>query len=101
MKSLSPISNSSRKESLEKFQKNKSISPKASKPIMTEQLVMPPARVWDKIEKILDEQDNRIKNANHLITSSFSPKQKHNNKPLLVACLASITIVAALLLILL
>jgi len=28
-------------------------------PPMTEQFVVPPSRVWEKIEKILDEQDKR------------------------------------------
>jgi hypothetical protein len=28
-------------------------------PSMTEQLVVPPSRVWEKIEKVLDEQDKK------------------------------------------
>ncbi|MDB5249466.1 MAG: hypothetical protein JWQ40_3860 [Segetibacter sp.] len=50
---------------------NKNISPKAVKPIMTEQIVVPPARVWNRIEKILDEQDKRAQYANTLIAASF------------------------------
>ena len=43
---------------------------------MTNQLTIPPAHVWDKIERILDEQDNRKKMADTMITSSFRSKEK-------------------------
>lgn len=51
---------------------NINISSKAIKPIMTEHIVIPPARVWNKIEKILDEQEERRNYANHLIAASFN-----------------------------
>jgi hypothetical protein len=38
---------------------------------MPQQLVKPPTRVWDKIQAILDEQDNRRNNTDKLIASSF------------------------------
>jgi hypothetical protein len=43
---------------------------------MTHQLTIPPAHVWDKIERILDEQDNRKKIADTIITTSFRNKEK-------------------------
>ncbi len=39
---------------------------------MTGQLTIPPAHVWDRIEKILDEQDLARKHTNELISGSFS-----------------------------
>ncbi len=38
---------------------------------MAEQLVKPPARVWEKIQAALDEQDNRRNDANKMIMGSF------------------------------
>jgi hypothetical protein len=38
---------------------------------MPQQLVKPPARVWDKIEAILDEQEKRRNNTDELIASSI------------------------------
>jgi hypothetical protein len=64
----------SQKESLKKPPKKTKTSSKAAKSTMTEQLAIPPARVWDKIEKILDEQDDRIKKANTLIDSCFTSR---------------------------
>ncbi len=67
---------------LKKFQKNTKVSSKAAKSIMTEELAIPPARVWDKIEKILNEQDDRIRSANNIIASSFSCNNKSCSKRL-------------------
>ncbi|HEX8461206.1 MAG TPA: anti-sigma factor [Segetibacter sp.] len=51
--------------------------PKAVNPRMTtDQLTIPPARVWDKIEQILDQQDDRRKTANTMIATSFRSKEK-------------------------
>ncbi len=60
------------KKILDNVHGNINISPKAVKPIMTEELVVPPARVWNKIEKILDQQEERRNYANHLIAASFN-----------------------------
>jgi len=38
---------------------------------MPQQLTIPPAHVWDRIEKILDEQDHAKKQTNKLISESF------------------------------
>ncbi len=38
---------------------------------MTRQLTIPPAHVWDRIEKILDDQDIARENTNKLISDSF------------------------------
>jgi phosphorylcholine metabolism protein LicD len=88
MKSCTPKSNfsnhsdSSGKDRLRKVHKNTKVSAKAAKSIMTEELAIPPARVWDKIEKILDEQDDRIKSANLIIASSFSCNNKYRTRHL-------------------
>ena len=72
-------SDASGKDRSRKFQKNIKVSAKAAKS-MTEEIAIPPARVWDKIEKILDEQDDRIKSANIIIASSFSCNNKYRTK---------------------
>ena len=65
---------------------------------MTEQLITPPARVWDRIEKILDEQDNRRRNANELIASSFTSSSSFlKRRKVYLASVAGLTIVGGLL----
>lgn len=71
-------------------------SPKDAKPTMTDQIAMPPARVWDKIEKILDEQDDRRKNTNKLIVGSFQNNKGYKRKNLYVAAVASISVLAGI-----
>lgn len=97
MKNHLHISNNSEKESLQKKQKRANTSSEAANSTMTEQLVIPPARVWDKIERILDEQDNRMKNANNLIASSFSSNQKFYNKHSYQAAVISVGVIVVLL----
>ncbi len=64
---------------------------------MTEQLVMPPAHVWNKIEIFLDEQDKRRKFANEIISNSFaSVKKAHKRKNLYVAAVAGVSVLAGL-----
>ncbi len=73
-------------------------SPKAINTMMTEQIVMPPARVWDRIEKILDDQDNRRNNADALISSSFAKFDNHANRTnLYIAAVAAAGVVAGIL----
>lgn len=55
-------------------------SPKAYNTMITDQIAMPPARVWDRIEKILDEQETRRKIANDIITTSISPFKVGNKR---------------------
>ncbi|MCW3107754.1 MAG: hypothetical protein JWQ09_2260 [Segetibacter sp.] len=91
------ISSSTERDTLENLQKKTNFSSKAVNNTMPEQLIIPPARVWDKIEKILDEQDNRRKNANHLIATSFglnSPNFKR--KKVYLATVAGLSVVAGL-----
>ena len=64
------ISVAAEKDGLENEQNKANFSSKAVK-TMPEQLITPPARVWDKIQAILDEQDNRRKSADDLIKTSF------------------------------
>lgn len=44
---------------------------KQTRSIMTGQLTIPPPHVWDRIEKILDEQDEAKKQTNKLISDTF------------------------------
>ncbi len=45
---------------------------------MTRQLTIPPAHVWDRIEKILDEQDVAREHTNKLISNSFRNSRNIN-----------------------
>lgn len=47
---------------------------------MTTPLIAPPARIWDKIEKILDEQDRRRKETEKLIDGAFLQAIIRRNK---------------------
>ena len=58
---------------------------------MTEQIVVPPARVWNRIEKILDEQDDRRKEASKIIASSFRV-----NRRKMYATVAGVSIIAGI-----
>ncbi len=85
---------------LEDIRQKPNFHSKACKKTMTNQLIAPPARVWEKIEKILDEQDNRVKNANALIASSFDRnKNKLKRAYFYFATVAGVSLVAGLLLI--
>ena len=84
-------------EHLENLQNKINFLSKAVKSTMTEQLIVPPARVWDKIEKILDEQDNRRNNANTIIASSFGRISLIKRKKVYLATAAGLTVVAGLL----
>lgn len=88
---------STERDTLENLQEKTNFSSKAVNTTMPEQLIAPPARVWDKIEKILDEQDNRRKNANNLIATSFgldSPNVKRKN--VYLATIAGLSVFAGL-----
>lgn len=84
------------KEGSEKLPKPNNFSSKAVKTTMTEQLIVPPARVWDKIEQILDEQDNRRNTANQIIASSFNRKSIFSEKKLYLATAAGLGVIAGL-----
>lgn len=66
-------------------------SSKQGNSIMTEQLTIPPAHVWDKIEQILDEQDNRRKEASKIIASSFKMNRRR-----LYATVAGLSIIVGI-----
>ena len=85
---------SNKEKQLEELQKKTNFSSKAVKSTMTEQLIVPPARVWDKIEKILDEQDERRNTADKLITSSFAGKSESKPKKLYLATIAGLGVAA-------
>lgn len=46
---------------------------------MTKQLTIPPAYVWDRIEKILDEQESEKKYAQKLVSHTL--RHSVNNQP--------------------
>jgi hypothetical protein len=71
-------------------------SSKAVNSTMTEQLITPPARVWDRIEKILDEQDNMRSNTNDVIAASFGHSHLFKRKKVYLATVAGLTIVGGL-----
>ena len=64
------------------FSKNQINQVSISHPPMTEQLVVPPSRVWNKIESILDKQEQAKASANvatvfTLATAIKAGKKKH------------------------
>ena len=63
---------------------------------MTDHLVIPPARVWDKIEEILDEQDNRRKYANLVITESFAAATKEHSLKKFYIAAAGLSLLAGI-----
>lgn len=58
------------RDTVKTTQKKTYFSTKAVK-TMAQQPIKPPARVWDKIQAILDEQDNRRNDGENIIASSF------------------------------
>jgi hypothetical protein len=76
---------------------NSNFSSKAVKHIMTEQFVIPPARVWDKIERILDEQENARKQTKELIGNSFNRiSTAGRRKSMYLAAAAGVSLLAGL-----
>lgn len=72
------------------------ISSKAVK-TMPEQLITPPARVWEKIQAILDEQDNRRKSADKVIETSLGLNFSDNKrKKIYLLTVAGLSLVAGL-----
>jgi hypothetical protein len=65
---------------IQNLPEEETFSSQAVKSTMTEQLIAPPARVWDKIEKVLDQQEHRRKEACEIIANTFNNKTKNNNK---------------------
>jgi hypothetical protein len=74
------VSPNPEKERLENLQKKLKTSSHTFNSTMTERLIMPPARVWGKIEKILDEQDARKSRANDVIASSSFMHKPNSNR---------------------
>lgn len=52
---------------------------------MTKQLTIPPPHVWDRIEKILDEQDLAKKQTEKLLSDTFRGSEDSRNKFLFAA----------------
>lgn len=61
---------------------------------MTEQLVIPPPYMWDRIEKILDEQDLAKKHTERLISDTFHQFEKKRRNRFLFAALTSISMLS-------
>ena len=94
-RSFENISSISKRDILENTQRKTNFSSKAVN-TMPVQLVTPPARVWEKIEAILDEQDFRRKKANDIIAASFShdSRAENNRRRIYLATVAGITVLA-------
>ena len=52
---------------------------------MTRQLTIPPPHVWERIEKILDEQDKAKKDTDKLISDAFYKSRNDRRLNLLLA----------------
>ncbi len=61
---------------------------------MDKELVIPPPYVWDRIEKILDEQDNARKHAEKLISDTFRKSLSSRRNNLFFAALAGISLLS-------
>lgn len=59
---------------------------------MTRQLTIPPPHVWDRIEKILDEQDQARKDTDKLITDTFHRARNARRLNLLFAFVTGISL---------
>jgi len=94
-KSEFQLNSTSKRVGTENVQKKNRPSSKAVK-TMPEQLVIPPARVWNKIEAILDEQDSVRKKTNDMIASSFGIASGGNRKKIYLAAVAGVSLVAGL-----
>lgn len=93
------IPSEGRKNELESGSEKK-FSRKAVKKSMTEQLIAPPVRVWEKIERILDQQDERRNQANEILSATLGFKEKAKRKSIYWAA-AGVTVVAGVLIIIL
>lgn len=59
---------------------------------MTAQLAIPPSYVWDRIEKILDEQDSAKRHTERLIYDTFSRDENRKRNKIFFAALTSISL---------
>lgn len=66
---------------------------------MTHQLVIPPASVWTRIEKELDEQDKRQKFANTVIAESITKVNQDQRRRNLYYAAASVSLLAGIFLV--
>ena len=64
---------------------------------MTRQLTVPPAHIWDRIEKILDEQDEAKKQTDKLLADTFTAR-KLRRKNLFLGLITSFGLVALIML---
>lgn len=65
---------------------------------MTRQLTIPSAHVWDRIEKILDEQDIARERTNKLISDSFDRSRNISSFKFLLAAVLGAGLVALVIL---
>ena len=61
---------------------------------MTTEIITPRACVWDRIEKVLDEQDNQRKETDKLISDTFVSAAKKRKK-MYIAAVAAIGFLGA------
>ena len=96
-KSILDANLSLEKAAIDPLQCNSNSSLKAVKTNMNQHTVAPPSHVWDKIEKILDEQEDRRKQANEIIAASFNnTKSYYGRKSICVAAFAGVSVVAGI-----
>jgi hypothetical protein len=65
---------------------------------MTQQLTRPPAHVWDKIAKILDEQEYEKKNTNKLISNTFRIHKKTRRTNYVLVTVAGVSLLSLIML---
>ena len=65
---------------------------------MTRHLIIPPAQVWDRIEKILDEQDIARERTNKLISDSLKKSGSTSNFSFFLAAIFGVGLVALIIL---
>ncbi len=63
---------------------------------MTQQLTIPPSYMWDRIEKILDEQDLEKKNTEKLISDTFRSFEKGRRNKFFFTAVTSVSLLAFL-----
>lgn len=65
---------------------------------MTRQQVKPPPHVWERIEKVLDEQDLARKHTNKLISDSFAKTRNNKRLSFLILTMMAVSLIALILL---
>jgi hypothetical protein len=65
---------------------------------MTRQQVKPPPHVWERIEKVLDEQDLARKHTDKLISDSLAKTRNNKRLNFLILTMVGVSLIALILL---